>query len=64
MARPSRYHNGPCRCVDGQVMRHDPQLDDPYLETDIGKCEECNGFGCERLATEEEKYEEYAEEAE
>lgn len=28
-------------------MRHDPQSDDPYLHTDIGKCEECGGKGCE-----------------
>lgn len=33
-------------CVDGRIMRHDPQADDPYLETDIGKCEECDGKGC------------------
>lgn len=35
------------RCVDGRTMRHDPQPDDPSLETDIGKCEECGGKGCE-----------------
>jgi hypothetical protein len=29
-------------------MRHDPQPDDPELETDIGKCEECGGKGCEQ----------------
>ena len=28
-------------------MRHDPQPDDPCLETDIGQCEECDGEGCE-----------------
>ena len=28
-------------------MRHDPQPDDPGLETDIGKCEECGGKGCD-----------------
>ena len=27
-------------------MRHDPQHDDPELETDIGQCEECEGAGC------------------
>ncbi len=27
-------------------MRHDPQLDDPYLETDLGKCPECDGANC------------------
>ena len=34
------------RCVDGRLMRHDPMPDDPYLETDIGKCLECEGEGC------------------
>lgn len=37
---------GDTRCEDGRVMRHDPQHDDPYLETDIGKCPECEGNGC------------------
>ena len=32
---------GDTRCVDGRLMRHDPQSDDPDLETDIGKCPEC-----------------------
>lgn len=36
------------RCLDGRTMRHDPQPDDPSLETDIGQCEECDGDGCER----------------
>jgi excinuclease UvrABC ATPase subunit len=48
------------RCTDGRLMRHDPQPDDPSLETDIGKCPDCDGKGCcqgveaehlERLAT-------------
>lgn len=34
------------RCVDGRVMRHDQQPDDPYLETDTGRCENCDGAGC------------------
>ena len=34
------------RCVDGRLLRHDPQFDDPYLETDIGECPECEGRGC------------------
>jgi len=34
------------RCIDGRLMRHDPQPDDPNLETDIGKCPECDGKGC------------------
>ena len=34
------------RCIDGRLMRHDPQHDDPNLETDIGKCPECEGNGC------------------
>lgn len=37
---------GETRCVDGRLMRHDPQFDDPYLETDIGKCPDCSGDGC------------------
>ena len=41
-------HNRPTRCVDGRTMRHDPQPDDPGLETDIGKCSECNGKGCDQ----------------
>lgn len=28
-------HNKPTRCVDGRLMRHDPQPDDPGLETDF-----------------------------
>lgn len=34
------------RCEDGHLFRHDPQADDPYLETDIGRCPECEGKGC------------------
>lgn len=45
MKRPT-YRN--TRCVDGRTMRHDPQPDDPGLETDIGQCEECDGKGCIR----------------
>lgn len=37
---------GDTRCVDGRLWRHDPQDDDPYLETDIGQCPECEGKGC------------------
>jgi hypothetical protein len=32
---------GDIRCVDGRLMRHDPQPDDPDLETDRGPCPEC-----------------------
>ena len=42
--RLTRYHS--TRCVDGRLMRSDPQFDDPYLETDIGECEVCEGEGC------------------
>lgn len=38
------------RCVDGRLFRHDPQPDDPDLETDIGRCPECEGQGCEVVA--------------
>jgi hypothetical protein len=34
------------RCIEGRLWRHDPQRDDPDLETDIGKCPECAGEGC------------------
>ncbi len=34
------------RCVDGRLFRHDPQHDDPYLETDVGECPDCSGGGC------------------
>lgn len=33
-------------CVDGRLMRRDPQPDDPYLETDVGECPDCSGDGC------------------
>lgn len=39
---------GDTRCVDGRLMRHDPQADDPSLETDRGVCPDCDGKGCER----------------
>jgi hypothetical protein len=32
---------GDIRCVDGRLMRHDPQADDLHLETDCGPCPEC-----------------------
>lgn len=38
---------GDLRCVDGRLMRNDPQPDDPYLQTDRGICPDCNGVGCE-----------------
>ena len=37
---------GELRCIDGRLMRHDPMPDDPYLETDTGKCPDCEGAGC------------------
>lgn len=46
------------RCEDGRAMRHDPQPDDPYLETDIGPCELCDGQGCDELARLEAHHEE------
>lgn len=36
------------RCVDGTLYRHVPQHDDPELEVAAGRCEECEGEGCER----------------
>jgi hypothetical protein len=38
---PASYY-----CVEGRLMRHDPQPDDPELMTDIGQCEDCSGDGC------------------
>lgn len=34
------------RCIEGRLFRHDPQHDDPYLETDVGECPDCSGDGC------------------
>lgn len=34
------------QCVEGRILRHDPQSDDPYLQTDIGSCPDCYGLGC------------------
>jgi hypothetical protein len=34
-------------------MRHDPQHDDPEMETDIGRCIECGGKGCDEGAGDE-----------
>lgn len=39
---------GDLRCIEGRLLRHDPQHDDPELETDIGACPDCSGDGiCE-----------------
>lgn len=37
---------GDLRCIEGRLFRHDPQYDDPYLETDVGECPDCSGNGC------------------
>ena len=37
---------GDLRCVEGCLYRHDPQADDPDLETAIGQCPDCSGAGC------------------
>jgi len=34
------------RCIEGRLYRHDPQHDDPDLETDVGECPACGGEGC------------------
>ena len=39
-------HRVALRCIDGRIFRHDPQPDDPELETDIGQCPDCSGDGC------------------
>jgi hypothetical protein len=33
-------------CIEGRIYRHDPQDDDPHLETDVGQCPDCSGDGC------------------
>ena len=38
---------GDIRCVEGTLYRHDPQFDDPDLETNMGQCPKCRGAGCE-----------------
>lgn len=38
---------GDTRCIEGRLYRHDPQHDDPDLETERGLCPDCNGAGCE-----------------
>ena len=35
------------RCVDGRLMKHNPQYDDPDLETDCGLCPECASLRAE-----------------
>lgn len=40
---------GDIRCIEGSSYRHDPQHDDPDLETNIGRCRECEGKGCREL---------------
>lgn len=50
---------GNLRCIDGQLMRHDPQPDDPDLETDVGKCPDCNGNGCDEDGTKNEMWDTY-----
>jgi hypothetical protein len=37
---------GDTRCIDGDTYRHDPQFDDPDLETNIGRCPYCGGKSC------------------
>lgn len=37
---------GDLRCLEGRLWRHDPQYDDPHLETDVGQCPDCSGDGC------------------
>ena len=36
---------GDLRCIEGRLFRHDPQWDDPDLETDVGQCPDCSGEG-------------------
>ena len=43
---------GDIRCIEGRLFRHDPQWDDPDLETDVGQCPECEGDGCDKWCAE------------
>lgn len=52
--RLTSFHS--TRCVEGRLMRHDPQHDDPDLETDIGQCPECAGKDCSAPAKIVTKY--------
>ncbi len=45
---------GDIRCFEGRLWRHDPQHDDPDLETDIGQCPECEGKDCQAMSDHEE----------
>ncbi len=45
---------GDLRCVEGRLLRHDPQWDDPNLETDVGICPECDGHGCDTPSEDDE----------
>ena len=38
---------GDVRCIEGRLWRHDPQNDDPELETQVGECPDCSGKGCD-----------------
>ena len=42
------------RCVDGRLMLHEPQSDDPDFETDRGECPVCDGQGCEETSREQQ----------
>lgn len=52
------------RCVDGRLFRHDPQWDDPHLETDIGVCPDCEGFSCDEINSEPATQEDREQEGE
>jgi hypothetical protein len=41
-----RVMKGDLHCIEGRLLRHDPQWDDPELETDMGECPDCSGKGC------------------
>ncbi len=44
----SWYEPGyPVRCIDGKLWKSTPMDDDPYLETEVGPCPDCQGAGCQ-----------------
>lgn len=47
---------GDLRCIEGRLWRHDPQSDDPDLETDIGTCPDCSGGGCDEIDEPAQKF--------
>ena len=37
------------RCIEGTSFRSMPGRDDPYFEIAAGRCQQCEGAGCEKM---------------